>query len=57
MRERGRDVRPYSWYKRFVLQGARQRGLSVEYIAKIEALVAIEDPNRVRDAENRNVPC
>lgn len=40
--------RPWSWYKAHVLAGARQHGLPDGYIARIEAVVAEEDPDRRR---------
>jgi gamma-glutamylcyclotransferase len=48
---------PYSWYKRFVIDGARQHALPVEYIHAIEALPAKEDPKRERDKRNRSIAC
>ena len=48
---------PYSWYKRFVVDGARQHGLPPDYIAAIETIPATEDPDRTRDARNRRIAC
>lgn len=48
---------PYSWYKRFVVDGARQHGLPLDYIAAIEAIPATEDPDRTHDARNRRIVC
>jgi hypothetical protein len=48
---------PYSWYKRFVVEGARQHNLPADYIARIEAMPAIEDPDARRDARNRAIQC
>jgi hypothetical protein len=50
------DLHPYSWYKRFVVEGARQHGLPPSYVAQIEALPDIQDPDRERDAKNRRIP-
>ena len=50
-------LRPYSWYKRFVVEGARQQTLPPDYIANIEAMAATEDPDRNSDAEKRRVAC
>jgi len=50
-------LQPYSWYKRFVVDGARQHGLPADYIAGIEAMPATEDPDAARDDENRAVSC
>ncbi len=41
-------LRPYPWYKRHVLEGAREHALPAEYIAWIEAVETQEDPNRQR---------
>jgi gamma-glutamylcyclotransferase len=48
-------LRPYSWYKRFVVEGARQHALPPDYIARIEAVPAAEDPDVNRDAVNRRI--
>ena len=50
-------LRPYSWYKRFVIDGARQHQLSVEYINGIVAMPDREDPDRARDRRNRSIAC
>ena len=42
---------PYSWYKQHVLIGAREAGLPGEYLADIERVAAIIDPNQQRAAE------
>ena len=31
-------LRPYSWYKRFLVEGARSHGLPADYITMLEAL-------------------
>lgn len=49
--------RPYSWYKRFVIDGARQHALPGEYINAIAALPAAEDPDQERDRRNRSIDC
>ncbi|MBI5504173.1 MAG: gamma-glutamylcyclotransferase [Deltaproteobacteria bacterium] len=41
-------VRPYSWYKDFVVRGAAQHRLPGNYRAAIEAIDALEDPDRSR---------
>lgn len=41
-------LKPYHWYKHHVLYGARTAGLSDHYIARIEAVESIEDPNADR---------
>jgi hypothetical protein len=48
------DLKPYSWYKDFVLAGSREHGLPSEYIAEyIQSVDAIEDPDKTRDAKQR----
>ena len=41
-------IRPFTWYKQHVVTGAKEGGLPAEYIAKIEAVEADEDPDRAR---------
>jgi gamma-glutamylcyclotransferase len=36
---------PYTWYRRHVTEGARHWGIDPEYIAKIEAMPADDDPD------------
>lgn len=43
---------PYSWYMAYVLAGAVEHGLPMEYVAgAIESVVAKEDPDKKRHAE------
>ncbi len=41
-------VRPYSWYKDFVVRGAVQHRLPGHYLDLIQAVDALEDPDRSR---------
>lgn len=41
-------LKPYCWYKQHVLLGARENRLPAAYLARIEAVAAITDPNRKR---------
>lgn len=41
-------LEPYHWYKQHVLVGARENGLPADYIAKIEAIEAKDDPDTGR---------
>ena len=41
---------PYTWYKDMVVLGARYHRLPADYIGKIEAVVAVPDPNPKRAA-------
>ena len=49
------SLRPYAWYKAFVVAGAREHGLPAKYIDRLEATEATEDPDRERDARNRKI--
>jgi cation transport regulator ChaC len=44
---------PYSWYKEFIVAGAKEHGLPPEYVAYLETLVATEDTNQERNARMR----
>lgn len=41
-------LKPYTWYKEHVLRGARENQLPAAYIALIEQVESIEDPDRDR---------
>ena len=45
------SLKPYSWYHAFVLFGAREHGLPGEYIAGLEAVTTVVDPDRARHDE------
>ena len=48
------SLKPYGWYKDFVLAGGREHGLPPEYIAEyVQSVEAIEDPNKTRDKKQR----
>ncbi len=47
-------LKPYSWYKDFVLAGAAEHNLPEEYVAEhIMSVEAIEDPDEARDKKQR----
>jgi hypothetical protein len=47
-------LKPYSWYKEFVLSGAEEHWLPSDYVeTHIRAVVAVPDPDRRRDARRR----
>jgi hypothetical protein len=48
-------LRPYSWYKRFVVEGARQHALPNEYVEFIAAFPEMEDGDRERDRKERSI--
>jgi len=40
--------KPYHWYKRHVLAGAWGNNLPAEYVAQIESVDAVDDPDKAR---------
>jgi cation transport regulator ChaC len=50
-------LRPYSWYKRFLVEGAREHGLPTDYADTLERIDAIEDADKERDARKRSLQC
>lgn len=40
--------KPYTWYTEHVLRGAKEHGLPAEYVAAIEKIESIQDPDRQR---------
>ena len=48
-------LKPYSWYLNHVLTGARESSLPGSYIALIEAIETIEDPDLERDKRERGL--
>jgi len=42
------NLKPYDWYKRQTVKGARDNGLPEEYIKEIESFESKEDTNEVR---------
>ena len=45
-------LRPYRWYKRYVVSGAREHGLPVAYVRGLEAVAALPDPDSTRAAKH-----
>ncbi len=50
-------LRPYTWYKRFLVEGAREHSLPERYIAELEGIVAVQDVNQERDRRKRALAC
>src|ERR1035437_7056676 len=50
-------LRPYEWYKRFLVEGAREHSLPSDYIVELERIEATEDANQQRDTEKRALAC
>ena len=47
------ELKPYHWYKRQTVEGARENGLPEDYIKKIEAFESIQDPDEERVSKNK----
>ena len=50
-------LQPYSWYKRFVTEGAAQHALPSSYIQILNSFASRQDPDKARDAANRAIQC
>ncbi len=49
---------PYSWYKRFVVEGALQHSLPQDYIGQhLAAPADKQDPDKARDTRKRKIAC
>jgi hypothetical protein len=46
---------PYTWYKDFVVQGAKQHQLPEQYIQRLGKVKAIPDPNKRREQRNYSI--
>lgn len=46
---------PFTWYRELVLTGARHHGLPADYIAAIEAIAALPDPDTERHARHQRL--
>ena len=50
-------LRPYTWYKRFLVEGAREHLLPTAYIADLERIEAVQDMDEQRDRDKRALAC
>ena len=48
-------LRPFTWYKGFVLRGARQHGLPTEYVRFLESFDSVPDPDVARRRTNERL--
>ena len=46
------DLRPFCWYREMVLRGCRRHGFPADYVAAIDAIVPLRDPNVRRRQSN-----
>ncbi len=49
------SLKPFSWYLNHVLVGARECGVPAGYLARIEQIEYIEDPDILRDQRERAI--
>lgn len=47
------SLKPYSWYLNHVIIGAKEIRLPAHYVAIIESVECVEDPNKNRDTKER----
>lgn len=46
-------LRPYEWYKRLLVEGAKEHGLPASYVESLEVVDAVSDPDPLRAAARR----
>ena len=49
------SLKPYSWYLNHIIVGARETKVPTQYLAVIESIKCIEDSDKNRDAEEREI--
>lgn len=49
------SLQPYHWYKGWVVRGALEHGLPQDYIARLESVSSIPDPDRERANKNEQL--
>lgn len=50
-----RSLRPYHWYKAFVVSGAREHSLPESYVRDLEGVHSVPDPDANRAAKNKKI--
>jgi gamma-glutamylcyclotransferase len=45
-------LKPYSWYRALVIAGAKEHALPADYIARLEAVPTVQDPEKERHDKN-----
>ncbi len=53
--DKKRSLKPYHWYKAFVVAGAREHGLPRHYVRRLDATKSIRDRDRARSAQNEKL--
>ena len=49
------SLKPYSWYLNHVVIGAKETNLPTQYLALVESIECISDPDKERDSEQRAI--
>jgi gamma-glutamylcyclotransferase len=50
-------LRPFTWYKRFLVEGAKEHALPTAYIAVLANIDAVQDADAERDRRKRELAC
>jgi gamma-glutamylcyclotransferase len=50
-----KSLKPYHWYKKLVLAGAREHSLPADYVEGIETVESVKDPDDARCARERMI--
>jgi gamma-glutamylcyclotransferase len=50
-------LRPYTWYKRFLVEGGREHSLPATYVTELEGIDAVQDGKAERDRTKRSLKC
>ena len=50
-----KTLKPYHWYKNFVVHGAKENNLPKDYIEMLTLIESIDDPDKVREKRNENI--
>lgn len=48
-------LKPFAWYRAFLVRGARERGLPTEWIEALESVEVKQDPDAERARRNRRI--
>jgi hypothetical protein len=51
------SLRSYTWYKRFLVEGALKHSLPAEYIATLENINAVQDADEARGQGKGALAC
>jgi hypothetical protein len=48
---------PYTWYARFLIEGAREHALPADYVEELERIATVQDSDAERDRRKRALAC